>query len=180
MRWVRRVEILNSQDIHSQIGNLQMGGRSQLQRFPQGARSPSLMWHSPAERFYTRNRSSQNSRLWRPQGLPWRRQRALGNRFQSFFLFFNGTKKIPHTSSPNIEAIIWKKHGSDMLTNFGDPSRKAGSTEISSLENREAGSSHFEKLILPRGHWCLQVKFWSCPSSHLVLGAASISSGSPQ
>ena len=34
MRWVRRVEILSSQDLHSQKGNLQMGGQSQLQRLP--------------------------------------------------------------------------------------------------------------------------------------------------
>ena len=31
--------------------------------------------------------------------------------------------------------------------------------------NIDSGGSHFGELVLPQGHWCWQVLFWSPPSS---------------
>lgn len=65
-----------------------------------------------------------------------------------------------------------------MFINFGDPSERQEPTEIHPLESKEATavilrSSFYHEDMMSSG------KILSRPSSHLVLGAASISSGSP-
>ena len=84
--------------------------------------------------------------------------------------------KISHTPRLCAEGVIWKEPGSEPLANLGEiPGKSRGTWD--SPWDREASSSHFWKLVLPRGHWCWQAPFWSPPHSMLALGTFLPASG---
>ena len=78
---------------------------------------------SPAWRSCTGKTSLQNVWLWKPVGLPFRRDRGLQ---ETKTTPLKGTGRSSHGPSSSKEAEVWQAPVSDPLAGFGEPIREAG------------------------------------------------------
>ena len=72
------------------------------------------------------NTSPQNTRLWRPSGLVFRRATGL---WATETLLLRGSCRISQALRPKAEAVIRKDAGSDALAGLGAPPGETGGSE---------------------------------------------------
>ena len=163
MRWVVAAETQLSQDPHPWVGDPQTGEISQLQRFSPRNKQPQAHTGLLGQGSCTRNTNPQNVWLWKLVGLKFGSQSTIR---------YTCTCKTSHVLSPNAEAVIGKKPGSDPLADLGDPARGTGGN-WDSPGDEDTGGSHIGEFIVPQ--WCQhwRMPFWNLPSSLLVPEAYS-------
>ena len=131
--------------------------------FPQGARGLSLISGSPAW--------GPTPGGWMPEHLVLKVSGTCFGEIQNVVGNRDSTLKghTQNLTAPRLRAgtVIWKVPGSDLLADLGEPPKEAGGNWDSA---GDIDTKNFGEFILPQGHWCGQLLFWSPLSSLLKLG----------